>query len=217
LHYLTYRRRDKMTSHTNYNLPAPLNFWDKYGRTTLTLLIVLLFVASLAGYIYLNFFSESLDVTETLIRRAEYDVVVIHQASVRPGQTECPLTVKLVPKVSITATIPVTVSISELSPTYVVMYGEQERVFVLPTSHTHVQTKFDVVNTTNLPDKLKFRITVTYDQFASVSETLHINVSRLSIKRFALISTLVTGVIGIWLFIGQEVFKSLLPRRRLGE
>ena len=71
-------------SSEKYRLPARLDFLDQYGKIILTILVVALFAASLIGYVYLNFFGKSLDVTEVLIREGDYDVMAIHQATVMP-------------------------------------------------------------------------------------------------------------------------------------
>ena len=197
-----------------YKLPVPLNFWDKYGKAILASLFMVAFTVSLVGYSYLRLFGKSPDVTEVLFRETEYEVIAIHQAVVRPGQTGSPLTIKLVPTSVLTVTMPVTISVTELDPGYVVLHGEREQTFTISADHAQVQMGFDVVNTVGVPSTLRFEVTVVDSQSRPRSGVLGIRVSRLSVEQFALVSAVITGVVSGWLFFGRELVKVLLSKRR---
>lgn len=191
----------------NYNLPAPLGLYDKYGKAILTLLMVLLFILSVIGYIFLNFFSKPPDVPETVASTKDYEVIAIHKASVRPGDEENTLTVKVVPNSNLATETIVSVKITELNPTLVILNDEREKSFTLPNDRAQMQAHFDVVNIPGLPNNINFKIEVKQDEQLIADKVIAIKLSKITSQQFALMTAVLTGLVSLWLFFGQEVLK----------
>lgn len=198
----------------NYKLPAPLDFSDKYGKAILTSVMAILFVLSLGGYVYLNFFSKPPGVTDSIVTTNDYEIIAIHQSAVRPGDEKNTFTVKVVPNSGLTTEIPVSVKITEMNPALVILYDEREKSFKLPTDQAQMQAHFDLINVSNLPDNINFKVEVKQSDTSVTEKTISIKVSKISSQQFALISALVTGLISLWLFFGQEILKSRVSSKK---
>lgn len=194
---------------TNYELPVPLSRWDKYGKTISITLFGILFLASLVGYLYLTFISDTQYINDKVIDDISYDVIAIYPENVRPGQTGNDLILKVVPNPALE--LPLTISIVEQDPSTVIIHDERLKK-IETLDDLQLQTKFDVVNSYSLPDSISFQINVTQADDSKKSGSIKVNINKLSTKQLTLITTLATGLVTLWLFFGQEILKKRISK-----
>jgi len=206
-------RKKQSSKNYRYALPAELTFFDKYGWPMLIGVFVLLFVVSLVFYLYLQLTDVSLNVTETIYDGQNCTVIVLHQGSVRPGQVNSPLIVKVIPHSTLTTTLPVTITVTELNPEHILLQGEHQQSFVLPSDQAQMRWSFDVLNSPGLPNESLFQVTAQIGRNQLVNEIISIAVAPLSAKYFAFLSLVVTGALSVLAFIAKQLISNYLAKK----